>query len=183
MTINVNPESKRLELLEPFKEWDGKDYVDCPVLIKALGKCTTDHISMAGPWLKFRGHLTNISDNMLIGAVNAENGETNAVVNQFTGKVGKVPEVARQYRDAGVPWIVIGNCLVYETPPYTAYVYNPSSRESGSNTLKICSANSLVGVRIREVGKPGSACLVRSISGNPKAKVFPEPVGALQHKS
>ena len=75
------------------------------------------------------------------------------------------------------------NCLVYETPPYTAYVYNPSSRESGSSTLKICSANSLVGVRIREVGKPGSACLVRSISGNPKARVFPEPVGALQHKS
>ena len=107
--INVNPESKRLELLEPFKEWDGKDYTDCPVLIKALGKCTTDHISMAGPWLKFRGHLTNISENMLIGAVNAENGETNAVANQFTGKVGKVPEVARQYRDAGVPWIVVGD--------------------------------------------------------------------------
>ena len=64
---------------------------------------------MAGPWLKFRGHLTNISENMLIGAVNAENGETNAVANQFTGKVGKVPEVARQYRDAGVPWIVVGD--------------------------------------------------------------------------
>ena len=103
MTINVNPESKRLELLEPFNEWDGKDYVDCPVLIKALGKCTTDHISMAGPWLKFRGHLTNISDNMPNGAANAENGETNAVVNQFTGKIGKVPEVARQYRDAVCP--------------------------------------------------------------------------------
>ena len=78
---------RRLQILEPFNAWDGKDYVDCPVLIKALGKCTTDHISMAGPWLKFRGHLTNISDNMLIGAVNAESGATNAVTSQTTGKV------------------------------------------------------------------------------------------------
>ena len=85
--VVVDPKSSRLQLLEPFNAWDGSDYVDCPVLIKALGKCTTDHISMAGPWLKFRGHLDNISDNMLIGAVNAESGATNAVTSQTTGKV------------------------------------------------------------------------------------------------
>merc|ERR1712165_530923 len=85
------------------------DYVECPVLIKAKGKCTTDHISMAGPWLKFRGHLTNISDNMLIGAVNSETGATNAVTSQLSGKIGKVPDVAREYRDAGVKWVVVGD--------------------------------------------------------------------------
>ena len=107
--VVVDPASSRLQLLEPFAPWDGKDYTDCPVLIKALGKCTTDHISMAGPWLKFRGHLTNISDNMLIGAVNAETGKTNAIVNQLTGKVGKVPDVARAYRDGGIKWVVVGD--------------------------------------------------------------------------
>ena len=107
--INVDPESKRLQLLEPFKRWNGQDYTNCPVLIKALGKCTTDHISMAGPWLKFRGHLTNISENMLIGAINADNNKTNAVVNSLTGKEGKVPEVARAYRDAGINWVVVGD--------------------------------------------------------------------------
>jgi len=105
----VDPSSTRLQLLEPFAMWDGKDYLDCPVLIKAKGKCTTDHISMAGPWLKFRGHLTNISDNMLIGAINAESGATNAVTSQLSGKVGKVPDVAREYRDAGVKWVVVGD--------------------------------------------------------------------------
>ena len=110
VVIAVDPESKRLQLLQPFKRWDGADYRGCPVLIKALGKCTTDHISMAGPWLKFRGHLTNISENMLIGAVNAESGKTNAVTNIFTGDIGKVPEVARQYRDEHkVSWIVVGD--------------------------------------------------------------------------
>jgi aconitate hydratase len=107
--VAVDPASKRLQLLEPFAAWDGKDYVDCPVLIKALGKCTTDHISMAGPWLKYRGHLTNISDNCLIGAVNAETKETNAVTSQLTGKVGKVPDVGREYREAGIKWIVVGD--------------------------------------------------------------------------
>ena len=108
--IKVDPSSKRLQLLEPFKKWSGEDYVGCPVLIKALGKCTTDHISMAGPWLKFRGHLTNISENCLIGAVNAETGKTNAVANVFTGEIGKVPEVAAQYRDvAKKPWVVVGD--------------------------------------------------------------------------
>jgi len=107
--VSVDPKSTRLQLLDPFNVWDGKDYVDCPVLIKAKGKCTTDHISMAGPWLKFRGHLTNISDNMLIGAVNAETEATNAVTSQLNGKVGKVPDVAREYRDAGVKWVVVGD--------------------------------------------------------------------------
>merc|ERR1712003_253477 len=107
--VAVDPKSTRLQLLEPFSQWDGTDYVECPVLIKAKGKCTTDHISMAGPWLKFRGHLTNISDNMLIGAVNSETGETNAVTSQLSGKIGKVPDVAREYRDQGVKWVVVGD--------------------------------------------------------------------------
>jgi len=107
--VKVDPTSTRLQLLEPFAKWDGKDYLECPVLIKAKGKCTTDHISMAGPWLKFRGHLTNISDNMLIGAVNSETGATNAITSQLSGKVGKVPDVAREYRDAGVKWVVVGD--------------------------------------------------------------------------
>ncbi len=80
-----------------------------PVLIKAKGKCTTDHISMAGPWLKFRGHLDNISNNMLIGAVNAETDAINAVTNQLDGSVGKVPDVARAYKAAGVSWVVVGD--------------------------------------------------------------------------
>merc|ERR1712194_815622 len=107
--VEVDPKSNRLQLLEPFNKWDGKDYIDCPVLIKALGKCTTDHISMAGPWLKFRGHLANISDNMLIGAVNAETQKTNAVTCQMDGKVDKVPVVAAKYRDAGIKWVAVGD--------------------------------------------------------------------------
>lgn len=82
-------------MLEPFNKWDGSDYAECPVLIKAVGKCTTDHISMAGPWLKYRGHLDNISNNMLIGAINAENDKANCVTNQLTGETGGVPDVAR----------------------------------------------------------------------------------------
>ena len=109
VSVAVDPKSERLQLLTPFQKWDGQDYKDCPVLIKALGKCTTDHISMAGPWLKFRGHLDNISNNCLIGAVNAESGKTNAVTNQVTGEVGKVPDVARAYREQGIKWVVIGD--------------------------------------------------------------------------
>ena len=109
VAVAVDPASDRLQLLTPFTAWDGKDYTGMPVLIKAAGKCTTDHISMAGPWLKYRGHLENISNNMLIGAVNAETGETNKVQNTSTGEWGKVPEVAAQYRDAGVNWVVIGD--------------------------------------------------------------------------
>jgi len=109
LQVQVSPKSDRLQLLEPFKPWEGKDLLDLPVLIKAKGKCTTDHISMAGPWLKYRGHLENISNNMLIGATNAENGAVNSVENQFTHQFGAVPSVARDYLKRGVGWVVIGD--------------------------------------------------------------------------
>jgi aconitate hydratase len=107
--VDVDPKSSRLQLLEPFNKWDGGDLKDLRVLIKVKGKCTTDHISAAGPWLKFRGHLENISNNMLIGAVNSENDEVNKVKNYVTGDYGAVPEVAKQYRDAGIKWVVVGD--------------------------------------------------------------------------
>ena len=107
--VIVNPESERLALLEPFSVWDGKDYENLPLLIKALGKCTTDHISMAGPWLKYRGHLDNISNNMLIGAVNAFTEQTNSVKNLDTGEYGEVPATARAYKAAGKRWVVVGD--------------------------------------------------------------------------
>jgi len=109
ITVVVDPSSKRLQLLKPFNAWDGKDYENCPILIKAVGKCTTDHISMAGPWLKFRGQLENISDNMYIGAVNEANNETNKVQNQRTGAWGPVPEVARDYKSSGLKWVIVGD--------------------------------------------------------------------------
>lgn len=107
--VIVSPTSDRLQLLEPFSPWDGKNITGAKLLIKAEGKCTTDHISMAGPWLKYRGHLDNISNNMLIGAVNFFNKETNRVKNQLTGEYGEVPAVQRAYKAAGVPSIVIGD--------------------------------------------------------------------------
>ncbi|GBF87346.1 aconitate hydratase [Raphidocelis subcapitata] len=107
--LDVDPASTRLQLLEPFQPWDGKDIADAAILIKAKGKCTTDHISMAGPWLKYRGHLDNISNNMLIGAVNAANGRVNAVVNALTGEEGAVPATARAYKAAGLKWVVVGD--------------------------------------------------------------------------
>ncbi|WP_286757042.1 aconitate hydratase [Roseivirga sp. UBA838] len=107
--VVVRPDSKRLQLLEPFKPWDGKNITGAKLLIKAFGKCTTDHISMAGPWLRFRGHLDNISDNCLIGAVNAFNKETNKVKNQLTGEYGPVPATQRQYKAEGIPTIVVGD--------------------------------------------------------------------------
>ncbi|KAF9298194.1 aconitate hydratase, partial [Linnemannia elongata] len=109
VTVKVSPTSNRLQLLEPFAKWNGKDMEDMPILIKVKGKCTTDHISMAGPWLKFRGHLDNISNNMLIGALNSENEAVNSVKNQFSGKYDTVPAVARDYKAKGQPWIVIGD--------------------------------------------------------------------------
>ena len=109
VVIAVAPDSSRLQLLENFPIWDGKNITDAKLLIKAKGKCTTDHISMAGPWLKYRGHLDNISNNMLIGAENAFNGKANAVVNQLTGEEGEVPSVQRAYKAAGVPSIVVGD--------------------------------------------------------------------------
>jgi aconitate hydratase len=107
--IVVDESSDRLQLLEPFEAWDGKNITGAKLLIKAFGKCTTDHISMAGPWLRFRGHLDNISNNMLIGAVNAYNQKTNSVKNQLTGDYDAVPAVARAYKAAGVPSVVIGD--------------------------------------------------------------------------
>ena len=109
VNVAVSPDSSRLQLLENFPVWDGKNILGAKLLIKAKGKCTTDHISMAGPWLKYRGHLDNISNNMLIGAENAFNGKANAVVNQLTGEVGEVPAVQRAYKAAGIPSIVVGD--------------------------------------------------------------------------
>ena len=107
--VIVNPDSERLQLLTPFEPWMGENLTGLKLLIKAQGKCTTDHISMAGPWLRFRGHLDNISDNMLTGAVNFFNGESNAVKNQLTGEYGPVPEVQRNYKKNGIPTIVVGD--------------------------------------------------------------------------
>jgi len=107
--VIVDANSKRLQLLEAFPAWNGQNITGAKLLIKAQGKCTTDHISMAGPWLRFRGHLDNISNNMLIGAVNAFNGQTNKVKNQLTGETGQVPAVQRAYKAAGIPTIVVGD--------------------------------------------------------------------------
>jgi len=108
LSVDVDRESDRLQLLEPFDRWDGKDLENMEVLIKVKGKCTTDHISMAGPWLKYRGHLDNISNNMLIGAINAANGEANTVKNTLTGEYQGVPDAARAYKANNVPWCVVG---------------------------------------------------------------------------
>ena len=107
--IVVNENSERLQLLAPFSPWDGKNIMGAKLLIKAFGKCTTDHISMAGPWLRFRGHLDAISNNMLIGAINAFNQKANSVKNQLTGSYDAVPAVARVYKAAGIPSIVVGD--------------------------------------------------------------------------
>jgi aconitate hydratase len=107
--INVKSDSKRLQLLYPFAAWEGTDLKGLKLLIKAKGKCTTDHISMAGPWLKFRGHLDNISNNMLIGAVNFFNDKTDSVKNQLTGEYGAVPATQRAYKAANIGSIVIGD--------------------------------------------------------------------------
>jgi len=106
--VKVNPNSDRLQLLTPFEPWDGKNITDAKLLIKVKGKCTTDHISMAGPWLKYRGHLDNISNNFLIGAINYFNGEANLVKNQLTNSYGEVPATQRAYKAAGIPTIVVG---------------------------------------------------------------------------
>src|SRR5690554_212686 len=107
--VLVNPESERLQLLEPFAPWDGQNMTGLRLLIKAKGKCTTDHISMAGPWLRFRGHLDNISNNMLTGAVNYFNDATDKVKNQLTGAYDAVPAVQRAYKAAGVGSMVVGD--------------------------------------------------------------------------
>ena len=105
----MDPNSNRLELLTPFNRWDGNDYEGLQLLIKVKGKCTTDHISAAGPWLKFRGHLNNISNNFLITAINAENGEMNSIKNEVSGEFGPVPATARDYKANGIGWVVVGD--------------------------------------------------------------------------
>jgi len=109
LEVIVAPDSQRLQLLEPFPAWEGTDLTGLKLLIKAKGKCTTDHISMAGPWLRFRGHLDNISNNLLIGAVNFFNEKTDSVKNQLTGEYGPVPATQRAYKAAGIGSIVVGD--------------------------------------------------------------------------
>lgn len=109
IVVKVAPNSERLQLLEPFSPWNGQNINGAKLLIKALGKCTTDHISMAGPWLRFRGHLDNIANNTLIGAVNAFNQKTNLVKNQLTGEYGAVPDVQRVYKANHIPTMVVGD--------------------------------------------------------------------------
>ena len=105
----VSPTSDRLQLLEPFAPWDGQDYTDLPVLVKASGKCTTDHISAAGPWLKYRGHLENISGNLFLGAINAFTGEAGTGIDQLDGETKSLPDIAKHYHEAGVGWVAIGD--------------------------------------------------------------------------
>jgi aconitate hydratase len=108
--VEIKPNSERLQLLEPFSAWNGKDYENLPLLLKAKGKCTTDHISMAGPWLRFRGHLDNISDNMFIGAINAYTDEAGLGKNLETGETGQsFPSIARDYKQRGLRWVVVGD--------------------------------------------------------------------------
>jgi len=109
ISVKVDPNSDRLQLLEPFKAWDGKDYTDLPVLLRALGKCTTDHISPAGTWLKYRGHLDKISNNMFIGAINSYTKEAGTGLDVLDGKTKSFPEVARHYKAEGLGWIVVGD--------------------------------------------------------------------------
>ena len=109
ISVNISPESNRLQKLEPFTAWNGKNLLGMKLLIKAKGKCTTDHISMAGPWLRFRGHLDNISNNTLTGAINYFNDKTDLVKNQITGEYGPVPATQRSYKAAGIPTIVVGD--------------------------------------------------------------------------
>jgi len=107
VNVEIRPESERLQKLEPFTPWDGKELENMPLLIKTRGKCTTDHISMAGPWLKFRGHLQNISDNLLMGAENAFNGESNHVKDQLDGEYKAVSAAAKNYKAHDIPSIVV----------------------------------------------------------------------------
>jgi aconitate hydratase len=109
VAVEIAADSERLAPLEAFDAWNGEDFTDMPILIQASGKCTTDHISQAGPWLRFRGHLDRISDNMYLGAVNRFTGESGRVKNQIDGSVGTPPEVARAYKQAGLSWVVVAD--------------------------------------------------------------------------
>lgn len=107
--VQINKDSNRLQILEPFDEWNGEDYVGLPIIVKAKGKCTTDHISPAGPWLMYRGHLDKLSDNLLLGAVNAFNGEVGKGRNILNNKIESLPHIARQYKEKGMRWVIIGD--------------------------------------------------------------------------
>jgi len=107
--ITISEDSSRLQKLEPFSPWQKNEFKELKVLVKVKGKCTTDHISAAGPWLKYKGHLENISNNTLIGALNADNEKINVVRNVLTGKDGNIPEVARYYKKNNVPWIIVAD--------------------------------------------------------------------------
>lgn len=107
--VLIAPDSQRIQRLAPFSAWDGADFVDLPILIKVEGKCTTDHITPAGPWFRYRGHLENISNNTLIGAINAENKKVNCVRNVFTGEYGGVPETAKDYKRRGQQWVIVAD--------------------------------------------------------------------------
>ena len=110
VNVNANPDSSRLQILDPWPAWDGQDFTDMPVLVKASGKCTTDHISPAGAWLRFRGHLDNLSDNMFLGAVNAFTDDPGTGLNQLSGEqIQPIPEIAREYKAQGMQWIAIGD--------------------------------------------------------------------------
>ncbi|RDH23126.1 aconitase [Aspergillus niger ATCC 13496] len=110
ISVKIDPSSLRLQKLSPFPPWPGHDFKDCAILIKTAGKCTTDHITPAGPWFRYRGHLENISNNTLIGATNAENGKVNSIRNQLTKQDGQeVPATARHYKENSVPWVVIAD--------------------------------------------------------------------------
>jgi aconitate hydratase len=109
LEVVVRPDSDRLQLLEPFAAWDGQDFVDLPILVKAKGKCTTDHISAAGPWLRYRGHLENISGNLFLGAVNAFTDAVGEGKDQLDGETKPFPEIARHYHEEGVGWVAVGD--------------------------------------------------------------------------
>jgi aconitate hydratase len=107
--IKVDPASNRLQVLDPFEPWNGEEIKNLRVLVKVQGKCTTDHISAAGPWLKYKGHLQNIAENTLIGALNADNGKVNVVTDFSSGQEGSIPEVAKSYKSQNQPWLVIAD--------------------------------------------------------------------------
>jgi aconitase A len=109
LKIDIDPSSDRLQILDPFPAWDGEEFKDMKLLVKVKGKCTTDHISAAGPWLKYKGHLENISKNTLIGAVNAFTGQVNATINQISRIEDSIPNVAFFYRKQGIPWLIVAD--------------------------------------------------------------------------
>ena len=125
--VKISPDSNRLQVLHPFAPWDGNDLLEMPLLIKASGKCTTDHISMAGPWLRFRGHLENISDNMLMGAVNAFNGQTNAVLNQLNNTYEAVPPLPNSIRRKAFHPSWLPKRTTVKAPPVNTPLWNPVS--------------------------------------------------------